>query len=197
MAKVTGPLFSVDARGKIADTLVFMGWRGLKTVRRWLKPANPRTSAQVATRECFSNAVLLHHGLSAADKAALRLAASGQPYSGFNLFVGWVKSALDAAKTWVSYKSVTGTPGIAGSGTITIAGSASSAVDLKIRYGRTTALLDGEIASVTPAGEPITFSQAITNLLPSQTYYFKLEVKSPGANQGQTGIYSFVSPAAE
>lgn len=46
MAKVTGPLMSVDARGKIADALVFIGWKGIKDVRMWLKPANPQSSAQ-------------------------------------------------------------------------------------------------------------------------------------------------------
>jgi len=46
MAKVTGPLFSVDARGKIADSMVFIGWKGIKDVRMWLKPAQPKTSKQ-------------------------------------------------------------------------------------------------------------------------------------------------------
>jgi len=46
MAKVYGPLHSDDARGKIADAMVFMGWKGIKTVRTWLKPTNPERSAQ-------------------------------------------------------------------------------------------------------------------------------------------------------
>ena len=46
MAKVTAPLMSLDARGKIGDALVFIGWKGLKTVRQWLKPANPQSAAQ-------------------------------------------------------------------------------------------------------------------------------------------------------
>lgn len=37
---------SVDARGKFASSLVFIGWKGLKTVRQWLKPANPQSAAQ-------------------------------------------------------------------------------------------------------------------------------------------------------
>jgi hypothetical protein len=32
MAKVTGPLFSLDARGKIADTLVYAIWKDFTTV---------------------------------------------------------------------------------------------------------------------------------------------------------------------
>ena len=46
MAKLTGPLFSLDARGKLGDSLVFIGWKGIKTVRQWLKPANPQSSGQ-------------------------------------------------------------------------------------------------------------------------------------------------------
>lgn len=46
MAIVTGPLMSLDARGKLGSALVFMGWKGIKTVRQWLKPANPQTADQ-------------------------------------------------------------------------------------------------------------------------------------------------------
>lgn len=46
MAKLTGPLFSLDARGKLGSSLVFIGWKGIKTVRQWLKPANPQSAAQ-------------------------------------------------------------------------------------------------------------------------------------------------------
>lgn len=193
MAKVTGPLFSVDARGKIADTLVFMGWRGIKTVRKWLKPANPRTAAQVQTREFFTNAVMAHHGLSVTDKAALRLAASGQPFSGFNLWVNWMKSTLDALKIWVTIKNVTGTAGAAGSGQITVAGSASANLPLRIKYGRTTALNDGEAADITPIAN--SFTRAITGLLPATIYYFKIELMTPNGSRGETGIYTFTSPA--
>lgn len=46
MAKVTGPLFSVSASGKIADAIVFFAWKGRHVVRQWLKPANPQTQDQ-------------------------------------------------------------------------------------------------------------------------------------------------------
>ena len=46
MAKVWGPLHSDDARGKLADSMVFMGWKGIKTVRQWLKPTNPKREKQ-------------------------------------------------------------------------------------------------------------------------------------------------------
>lgn len=46
MAKVHGPLHSDDARGKLANSVVFMGWKGIQDVRTWLKPTNPKATAQ-------------------------------------------------------------------------------------------------------------------------------------------------------
>jgi len=46
MAKVTGPLYSMSASGKIADAMVFFGWKGTNVVRQWLKPANPQSAGQ-------------------------------------------------------------------------------------------------------------------------------------------------------
>jgi hypothetical protein len=51
MAKVTGPLFSVSASGKVADTIVFFGWKGINVVRQWLKPANPMSYKQGDQRQ--------------------------------------------------------------------------------------------------------------------------------------------------
>ena len=50
MAKVTGPLFSVSASGKIADAIVFFAWKGRHVVRQWLKPANPKSPLQGTQR---------------------------------------------------------------------------------------------------------------------------------------------------
>jgi len=46
MAKVDGPLLSLEARGKIADAIVFFPWKGRHAVRQWLKPANPEKTLQ-------------------------------------------------------------------------------------------------------------------------------------------------------
>jgi len=46
MAKVSGPLMSLSASGKVADAVVYFGWKGIHTVRQWLKPANPQSPAQ-------------------------------------------------------------------------------------------------------------------------------------------------------
>jgi len=54
MAKLVGPLHSVDARGKFGKAIVFIGWKGIKDARMWLKPANPKTSSQGDVRQIFA-----------------------------------------------------------------------------------------------------------------------------------------------
>lgn len=46
MAKVTGPLMSMSASGKLADAIVFFTWKGVNVVRGFVIPANPQSSDQ-------------------------------------------------------------------------------------------------------------------------------------------------------
>jgi hypothetical protein len=46
MAKVDGPLMSLEARGKVGDAIVFFPWKGVHAVRRWLKPTQPNSTTQ-------------------------------------------------------------------------------------------------------------------------------------------------------
>ena len=46
MAKVTGPLMSMSASGKLADAIVFFTWKGRNVVRQYLIPSNPQSTAQ-------------------------------------------------------------------------------------------------------------------------------------------------------
>jgi len=50
MAKVSGPLYSAEARGRIADIMVHFPWKGRACVRQWLKPTNPNSTDQQAVR---------------------------------------------------------------------------------------------------------------------------------------------------
>jgi len=45
-AKVTGPLFSIGARGKLGKAIVYSAWKGINVVREYLKPANPQSGDQ-------------------------------------------------------------------------------------------------------------------------------------------------------
>ena len=46
MAKVISPLFSFEASGKIADSMVFFTWKGRNVVRKWTIPTNPMSENQ-------------------------------------------------------------------------------------------------------------------------------------------------------
>jgi len=97
MAKVSAPLFSLEARGKIADAMVFFPWKGRHVVRQWLKPSNPKTANQ-------GNARLVLGGLGRACKSVHKasqyavdtrvVAGSGQTWVS-----AFVKYCVD---TWMS-----------------------------------------------------------------------------------------------
>jgi len=46
MAKVTGPLMSMSASGKLGNAIVFSIWKGAAYVRQFVIPANPQSSDQ-------------------------------------------------------------------------------------------------------------------------------------------------------
>lgn len=50
MAKVSGPLMSMDARGKFGNAIVFSGWKGRPTVRQLVTPSNPQSQIQQDAR---------------------------------------------------------------------------------------------------------------------------------------------------
>lgn len=61
MAKLNAPLFSFAASGKIANALVYFGWKGLNVVRKYVVPANPNTTAQSTHRAYLTAAVAKIH----------------------------------------------------------------------------------------------------------------------------------------
>lgn len=95
MAKVSGPLFSLDARGKLGGSIVYSSWRGINSVRRLVKPANPQSTEQSAIRDLISDAskawalgsTVGAVSIDAAYKLAYKEAAAGQAYSGYNLYI--------------------------------------------------------------------------------------------------------------
>ena len=57
MAKLKAPLLSLGATGKLASTIVFSTWKGIKTAREYVVPSNPQTAAQTTQRSLFSDMV--------------------------------------------------------------------------------------------------------------------------------------------
>jgi len=85
MAKVTGPLLSIEARGKIADAIVFFPWKGLHVVRQWLKPTNPASTTQGYVRAAMKaigkaiKQIVSVSGGGALDSKVYTLATSNVP----------------------------------------------------------------------------------------------------------------------
>ena len=65
MARVTGPLMSMEASGTIGKSLTFATWVGRQYVRRWTRPSNPQTADQMDQRNAFS---VIGVGVSQANK---------------------------------------------------------------------------------------------------------------------------------
>lgn len=54
MAKTTAPLLSFDASGQIGQSQVYSSWKGRAYARRYVVPANPRSTEQTKTRSTFA-----------------------------------------------------------------------------------------------------------------------------------------------
>ena len=50
MARLNAPCLSLGANGQVAKTLIFSSYRGMNTVKAYKKPADPKTTAQIAQR---------------------------------------------------------------------------------------------------------------------------------------------------
>lgn len=95
MAKVTGPLLSLDASGSVASTMTFSRWKGVNYVRQRVIPTYTNTTLQVNARALVHDASIAWKSgatvgavtINAAYKLAYNTAASGMALSGFNLFI--------------------------------------------------------------------------------------------------------------
>jgi hypothetical protein len=99
MPKVTGPLFSLEAVGKLKDTITYQRRPGGAAVVFQPDPRQPRTAAQVAQRASMASAVSFWQSMEAGLKQHYRNAASGTGMSGYNRYVR--KFMNTAARPWV------------------------------------------------------------------------------------------------
>ena len=198
MAKVTGPLFSIDASGKLADSIVFSKWRGINTVRQWAKPANPNTAGQQAVRIAFSDTVDDYHTITGDDKGAWSLRAAGKPLSGFNLLMGLSIKAKTTIDDFNLIKSVAATdPTTVASTGITISATSEFAGTGRLMYGTKAGTYFDEV--------PITFTAAteveaeIVDLIEGVEYFYRIvqdqAVEGTDEISGSTGDYSFTAVA--
>jgi len=93
MAKVDGPLFSLEAKGKIGDAIVFFPWKGRHAVRRWLVPTNPRDVDQQIIRQ----------KLSGFGKCLAAITTPGAVLANGSAAVEAWKAKTPAAQIWNAY----------------------------------------------------------------------------------------------
>ena len=189
MAKTKAPLFSLSARGQLAETLVYFPWKGLECVRSYVIPANPNTAGQRTQRGYFGNAVDDWHdiGLDADDVSAWNRAASAlsKPMSGFNAFVGAHVDLQVAGETpnMGFNGSLTDDADGTFTGLITEAGSAT-AVDMLWGVSPTS------LINTEPGTEAVNvWTCDPTANVSGQIIYARFLIKAAGDIIGRTGIY--------
>lgn len=87
MAKVSGPLFSVEASGAYAGVIVFGKWKGRPVARKLVIPSNPQSAGQEAARNAVRTAgaaqkwvnanTQINSGMTLDDKAEIKVVTPG------------------------------------------------------------------------------------------------------------------------
>jgi len=88
MARVKGPLFSLEASGSLKKTITYSQWKGRNYVREHTIPFNPEADKQVNVRKAFTLLVAAWQELEA--PAMLEWDGFGKLFnmSGFNTYLG-------------------------------------------------------------------------------------------------------------
>lgn len=201
MAKLNAPLFSFNASGKIANALVYFGWKGLDVVRSYVIPANPKTTAQNTQRGYMTAAVLAIHtaqGLAANAWATLDSTAYALWGSTFASPRTWFNQAV---KNWLDCKVASKTPMLFYDAQIDVGVTAHISLDIdsqeaiggtaKCFYGTSKTAL---INSVACTGVAPIYLADITPTIPGTKYFFQVRIDAGQAAEGaRSGIYYAVS----
>lgn len=94
MAKVTGALFSMDASGAYAGTIVFGKWKGRQYARQLVIPSNPNSAGQEEVRNRLRVTGALQKWVNATT-----LKASGQTLTDKERIVAATPGALPGTAT--------------------------------------------------------------------------------------------------
>jgi hypothetical protein len=114
MSKTIAPLLSFGAAGQLARTAVYASWKGIPYVRRYVIPANPRTSRQMVTRLLFRKLQAMWLLMPAAGKAPFAANAQGRPYTAANKFTSINVAGIDTETPPTDMDFFKGSPGAKG-----------------------------------------------------------------------------------
>lgn len=131
MAKLTGPLLSLGARGQIGKTLVSSKWKGIPYMRQYVIPSNPQTTAQTEVRTVFTTLNGLWLTAPALFRDPWTTNAIGQKYTNRNKLLAENIAVLQPA---LNMQNFIGSPGARGGPPLesiaAIAGGASGELDV-------------------------------------------------------------------
>jgi len=198
MAKLKAPLFSFSASGKLADALVYFGWKGLNVVRQYVIPANPKSTAQTTQRGYVTAAVAAIHAaqalavdpLIAIDTSAYALWGSiyATPRTWFNQVVkNWLDQKV-AVLIPIIWRNATLTPAAT---TITLeieeTPESSALTNATVNWGTSkTALINSQAVTKIELNAGI----AITGMVTKVKYYLQVRPTLPvGFIGSYSGIY--------
>ena len=142
MSRLTAPLLSFDARGKLADTLVYSNWRGVPYARRYVVPANPKSTEQMKTRNTFTGLELRWKQGGSLMRAPWTAFAVGQKFVGRNAYLGKNIAVIRGDAGMDDYLGSPGAKGGLAPLTLTLgtvaAGGIEAAVTVPADYGSWT-----------------------------------------------------------
>lgn len=151
MALVTGPLLSFSAGGQIAQTQVYSKWKGRAYVRRYVRPANPRSTEQTLTRSVFAWLSNTWRVSPADFQAPWKAAAQNQVMTDRNL---WNKRNTTMLRNGIDLEGIVLSPGA----------KAGLNVDSTITPGAGSISIAIAVPAVLPAGWTIVQGVAVAIL---------------------------------
>lgn len=114
MSKTIAPLISFGAGGQLGKTAVYASWKGIPYVRRYVIPANPRTTKQVTVRNLFKALQTMWLLMPAIGKGPFILNSQGKPYTPNNKFTSLNVSGVDTTTPPTDMSAFQGSPGAKG-----------------------------------------------------------------------------------
>lgn len=197
MAKVIAPLFSMAASGKLANSLVYLHWKGIDDVRQYVIPTNPRSPKQTTQRSHVKDAVAAIHAVSPAysnlDKEAWARFASlyPTPRTWFNEQVkNFVDQRVAGLKAAVCcHGSITEITASGMTVKVDIIPESGSISAVKVYYGRSKTFLPNSVDATKGAAND--WSATLSGLNANTQYFIEFVVIAPNDLIGvHSGIYA-------
>lgn len=190
MAKTIAPLFSFQARGALANSLVYFPWKGINCVRQYVIPTNPQSDLQTSQRNKFTAAVSDFHAssFSTADISAwTRFAGTlAKVMTGFNAMCrAHVKEAI-LGNAWEKIWQVS-FPLIQDENFDILVHKAEGGDTPHFKYGTRATYMPNDQAIGSDGVD--TWRTTIADLVANTDYYGYVYVGASGDDYGRTGIY--------